>query len=213
MKIVVFGATGKVGSRTVKEALSRNHEVTAVVRNAIQIHNIPDGAKVELGDAKNADDVERISRGHDLAINATRPPTGQEEEVTAVTQGLLDGLARTGVRLLVVGGAATLKVPGTDGRTVLDDTRFLPASARHIGLASARQFKVCSVEQRIDWAYLSPPADLAPGDRTGQYRLGCDELLIDESGSSSLSMEDLAVVLLDEAEKPRHHQTRFTAAY
>ena len=125
----------------------------------------------------------------------------------------MDGLAQTGVRLLVVGGAATLTVPGTDGKTVIEDSNYLPVSARHIGKASADQFEVCLEETRVDWSYFSPAAQFAPGERTGKFRLGCDELLVDAEGISKISMEDAAVVLLDEAEKPWHHRTRFTAAY
>jgi putative NADH-flavin reductase len=125
----------------------------------------------------------------------------------------MDGLAQTGARLLVVGGAATLTVPNTGGKTVIEDSHFLPVSARHIGKASADQFEVCRAETRVDWAYLSPPAQLAPGERTGEYRLGTNELLLDDEGNSTISMEDLAVVIVDEAERPRHHRTRFTAGY
>jgi len=117
------------------------------------------------------------------------------------------------VRLLVVGGAATLTVPGTDGKTVIEDSNYLPVSARHIGKASADQFEVCLAETRVDWTYLSPGAQFAPGERTGNYRLGTDELLIDAEGISKISMEDVAVVPLDEAERSKHHQTRFTVAY
>ena len=125
----------------------------------------------------------------------------------------MQGLAVTGVRPIIVGGAASLVVPGTGGRTVLDDPRFLAPAARHVGEVSLEQYRAYQAEQAVDWAYLSPPALLFAGTRTGRYRLGTDELLLDENGDSRLSMEDLAVVLLDEAERPRHHQVRFTAAY
>jgi putative NADH-flavin reductase len=75
------------------------------------------------------------------------------------------------------------------------------------------QLEVCRDEDRVDWAYLSPPALLEPGERTGSYRLGRDELLADAAGNSTISIEDFAVALLDEAERPQHHRTRFTVAY
>ncbi len=75
------------------------------------------------------------------------------------------------------------------------------------------QFKVCRAETRVDWAYLSPPAQMEPGERTGNYRLGTNELVLDAAGNSKISTEDLAVVLLDEAEQPKHHRVGFTAAY
>ncbi len=213
MRITVLGATGKVGSRVVTEALSRGHQVTAVVRNSTRSNDLPAAAKVRAGDVGNVEDVAKVSAGQDVVISAIRPAPGNESDIIPTTRSLMDGLAETGVRLLVVGGAATLTVPGTGGKTVIEDSNFLPVAARHIGKASADQLEVCLAESRVDWAYLSPPAQLAPGERTGNYRLGTDELLLDAEGNSTISMEDLAVVLLDEAERPKHHRTRFTAAY
>ena len=213
MRITVFGAAGNVGSRVVAEALSRGHEVTAVVRDPARFHELPAAANARAGDAGNIKDVAEVSTGQDVVINATRPASGSESEIVATTKALMDGLARTGVRLLVVGGAASLLVPGTGGTTVIDDPNFLPASARDVAKASLDQYEVCRSEARVDWAYLCPPAQLAPGERTGNYRLGTNELLLDAEGNSTISMEDLAIVLLDEAEQPKHHRTRFTAAY
>ncbi len=213
MKITVLGATGNAGSRVVAEALSRGHEVTAVVRESGVTNNLPTGIKILTGDAGNVEDVTEVSAGQDVVISAIRPASGHESDIIPTTRSLMDGLAQTGVRLLVVGGASTLTVPNTKGRTVIEDSNYLPVSARHIGKASADQLKVCLAESRVDWAYLSPAAQFEPGDRTGNYRLGTDELLIDAEGISKISMEDAAIVLLDEAERPKHHQTRFTVAY
>ncbi|MCP3819696.1 hypothetical protein NLX86_16810 [Streptomyces sp. A3M-1-3] len=110
-------------------------------------------------------------------------------------------------------GAGSLTVPGNGGRTVIDDPGF-PAARRGIALACNEQLDACRVtETGVDWAYPSPAALLEPGERTGNYRVGTDELLVDAEGGSAISMEDLAVALLDEAERPRHHRPRFTAAY
>ena len=213
MRITVLGAAGNVGSRVVAEALSRGHEVTAVVRNSAGFNDLPAAAKVRAGDVGNVEDVAKVSAGQDVVISAVRPAPGNESDIIPTTRSLMDGLAQTGVRLLGVGGAATLTVPGTGGKKVIEDSNFLPVSARHIGKASADQFEAYLAETRVDWAYLSPPAQLEPGERTGNYRLGTDELLLDAEGNSTISMEDLAVVLVDEAERPKHHRTRFTAAY
>ncbi len=213
MKITVLGATGNAGSRLVAEALSRGHEVTAVVRNLGRANGLPAAARVRTADVGNVEEVSKISAGQDVVISAIRPASGHENDMIPTTRSLMDGLAQTGVRLLVVGGAATLTVPGSGGKTVIEDANYLPVSARHIGKASADQLEVCLAETRVDWAYLSPAAQFAPGERTGNFRLGCDELLVDAEGVSKISMEDAAVVLLDEAERPRHHRTRFTAAY
>ncbi|WP_431040648.1 NAD(P)-dependent oxidoreductase [Streptomyces sp. P1-3] len=212
MRITVFGAAGAVGSRVVAEALSRGHEVTAVVRDPARFPELPAAAHARVGDAGIPEDVAALSAGQDVVISATRPVPGSERELAATAKALLAGLAGTGVRLLVVGGAATLTLPGTGGLTVVDGPDF-PADLRAIALACADQHQVCRAETAVDWAYLSPPMLLEPGERTGRYRLGGDELLVDAEGNSAISMEDLAVALLDEAERPRHHRARFTVAY
>ncbi|GGV21160.1 hypothetical protein GCM10010495_40750 [Kitasatospora herbaricolor] len=212
MRITVFGAAGNVGSRVVAEALSRGHQVTAVVRDAARFAELDPAALARTGDAGEAEDVVRLSKDQDLVISATRPAPGREGEFAATTRALLAGLARTGVRLLVVGGAGSLTVPGSGGALVTDDPLF-PADWRPIAEACGEQLAVCRADTAVDWAYLSPSALLEPGVRTGGYRLGADELLVDARGESAISMEDLAVALLDEAERPRHHRARFTVGY
>ena len=101
----------------------------------------------------------------------------------------------------------------TQGRLVLNDSRYLPPAARAVAQASLDQYQVCREEDRVDWTYMSPPASLQAGERTGDYRRGNDELLLVESGESSISMEDLAVALIDEIEQPTQHQRRITVAY
>ncbi|GAA4015868.1 NAD(P)-dependent oxidoreductase [Allokutzneria multivorans] len=207
----MFGAAGSVGSRVMAEARSRGHSVTGVTRDATRF------PELRRGNAADVEDVIALSRGQDLVISATRPATGREAELVTTTKAVLAGLAETGVRLLMVGGAASLTVPGTGtgtgtGTTVLDDPN-LPPEIRAIAEACDAQLAVCRAETVADWAYLSPPALLEPGARTGSYRLGRDELIVDAEGNSTISMEDLAVALLDEAERPRHRRTRFTVGY
>lgn len=213
MKITVLGARGEVGRCVVSEAIARGHAVTAVVRNPAQVDQLPQAAASHVGDAGNADEVATLGRAAEVVINATRPRPGHEDEIVATTRGLLDGLARAKTRLIVVGGAATLTVPGTGGKTVLEDPRYLPIEARPVAAASAAQQETCRAETRVDWTYLSPPALLIPGARTGRYRVGTDELLVDAEGRSWISREDLAVAIIDEAEQARRHRERFTVAY
>ncbi|MFJ2581626.1 NAD(P)-dependent oxidoreductase [Kitasatospora aureofaciens] len=212
MRITVFGATGNVGSRVVAEALARGHKVTAVLRDPAKPHGLPSAAAIAVGDARNAEDVARLAAGQDLVITATRPRPGSEGELAVATHGLLAGLAGTGVRLLAVGGAGSLTIPGGGGKTVADDPDF-PAEILPISRACSEQLDLYRADTHVDWTYLSPAALLEPGVRTGRFRLGRDELLVDADGNSVISMEDLAVVLLDEAEQPVHRRTRFTAAY
>lgn len=213
MRITVFGAAGNVGSRVVSEALARGHDVTAVVRHPSRLGELHPAAKARTGDAASVEDAVDLSAGQDLVIAATRPPPGSEDELVTTTKALLAALARTGTRLLVSGGAGSLTIPGTGGRTVIDDPGLLPPAYRDLAQACTDQLAACRADATVDWAYLSPAALLKPGKRTGHYRLGLDELLVDAAGTSAISMEDLAVALLDEAEHPKHHRTRFTAAY
>ncbi len=160
-----------------------------------------------IADAANPDQVAEFAKDRDVVIGATRPAPGSEPDLVKNTLGLLAGTARAGVRLVLVGGAATLKVPGG---TVLDD---LPEELLPIANACAEQHAVCRADSVADWTYVSPPALLEPGTRTGRYRLGADELLVDAEGYSTISTADFAVALLDEVERPAHRRTRFTVGY
>jgi uncharacterized protein len=197
MRITVFGATGAVGREVVAEARARGHEVRAVSRAT--------GV-----DATNVADVTRVSAGQDLVISATRPQPGRESELVAVARALLAGLRAADVRLLLVGGASSLRTP--DG-VLLQDGPDFPPELRPIALACTDQLAACQAESEVDWTYLSPPMLLEDGPRTGHYRLGADDLVTDETGMSRISNADLAVALLDEAERPKHSRTRFTVAY
>ncbi|MEV6426744.1 NAD(P)H-binding protein [Nocardia sp. NPDC051463] len=211
MRITVFGAAGEVGSRVVAEALARGHEVVAVVRDPARAAAVPSGAELRTGDASNPADVEMLGAAADVMITATRPASGLEHELPALTSVLLAGAARNGVRLLVVGGASTLTVPGAAG-AMLHEIPDFPAELQPIAHACADQLAICRADADADWTYLSPPAELVPGRRTGTYRLGVDELLAGAEGISTISMEDFAVALLDEAERPAHSKARFTVA-
>jgi len=213
MRIAILGANGNVGSRTVAEVLARGHAVTAVVRGEDRAGNVPDDATLHVADVCDAEAVARLARQHDVVVAATRPAVGREEVQAAMTRGILAGMAGSGARLLMVGGAACLLVPGSGGVRVIDDPQFVPPDLRPIAQASLDQYTLCIAADDVDWAYLSPPALLEPGVRTGRYRLGKDELLMDEEGRSAISMEDFAVALVDEAEQARHRRACFTAAY
>ncbi|MQY07220.1 NAD(P)-dependent oxidoreductase [Actinomadura macrotermitis] len=211
MKITVFGAAGSVGAQVVTEALSRGHQVTAVVRDPARFAELPPAAAHRAGDAADPAAVAALAAGQDLVVSATRPPDGHEHDLVTAAKSLLTGLAGTPTRLLLVGGAATLTTP--NGLRVLDDPQYMPPAYRPIALACAAQHEAAREVPDVDWTYLSPPALLLPGERTGHYRLGTDALLVDAEGVSQISVADLAVAVLDEAEHPRHSRTRFTVAY
>jgi putative NADH-flavin reductase len=212
MRIVVFGANGRVGSRIVAEALARGHELTAVVRDP-ESHSLPSsGVTVVRGDATDPGSVAELAAGHDLAVSAVGPsPADALETVPAAARALLEGLSRAGVpRLIAVGGGGSLEA--SPGVRVLDTPEFNEAW-KPGSLAQAEALEIYrAATTDIDWTYLSPPFVLAPGERTGQYRTGDDRLLVDEQGNSSISMEDFAVALLDEAESAEHVRRRFTVA-
>lgn len=213
MNILVLGAAGKVGRRTVMEALSRGHTVTAAGRNRNRLAGFPVGVGVQALDITDLALVAKLVEEHDVVVNATRPSEGEEQAVAGNTRALLQGMRSSSARLIVVGGAASLEVPGTGGRLLLDDPRFLSPEWRHIGQASLDQYRVCQEQHGVDCTYLSPPAELVEGERTGSYRLGNNELLLDAQGRSRISMEDLVVALLDEIERPGFRNQRFTVAY
>ncbi|MEV0288228.1 NAD(P)H-binding protein [Kribbella sp. NPDC050820] len=204
MRILVFGSSGAVGSRVVQEAVRRGHEVTTVSRT----RPLQPSAHHRQGDASNPNDVAALSEGHDVVISATRPPPGQEGQLVEAAKGLLIGLRASGVRLILVGGAASLLVPGLE--VPLVEAPDFPESLLPIALACIEQYEVIRAASDVDWTYVTPPALLEPGVRTGGYRLGRDHLVTADDGTSSLSMEDFAIALIDEAERARHRRTRFT---
>jgi len=213
MKITLFGATGKMGRRIATEAVNRGHELTAVVRDCNEQLVANSLMRMVRGDARNLEDVARYREGADVVVAATKPPTGSEAQLLESTSTLLEALANTPIRLIISGGAASLRIPDKANSLLLHDNRYMSESAIAIGKACLDQLELCRASKNVNWTYLSPSALLVPGERTGNYRLGADELLIDASGRSSISMEDLAVALLDEAEQEQYVKRRFTAGY
>ena len=212
MNITVFGAAGDVGKRIVCEALYCGHNVTGVVRTEPQLAKLPAEIHRCTADVSDPQQIAPTTKGQDLLISAVRPREGREEALVAMTRSVLDS-AVVGQRILLVGGAARLFVPGYQGETVLTAPDFLPPSAVAIAHACQAQYELCLRESRATWTYLSPAAMLKPGERTGNYRIGTDTLIIDEHGVSHISMEDYAVAMLDEAEAPKHIQRAFTVGY
>lgn len=211
MKLIVFGATGKLGSRIVKEALERGHQVTAVVRDATRFQDSHERLTAAIGDVTDAASVAAVVTGHDAVISAVGPTRNSRPElVVDAARALIDGLTRAGIRRVVVGGGAgSLEVsPGVQ----LVDTPDFPKEWLDIALAHRDALDVIRAAD-LDWTYISPAAFLQPGERTGKYRIGTDQLLTDEKGESRISMEDLAIAFLDEVEKPRFVHRRMTAAY
>ena len=208
MNVVLYGASGMIGSRILKELLHRGHTVTAVVRNPERVSAV--GAQVVMGDLTNPATVAATSKGADAAISAYAPPQGDESAIVAATHSLLAGLTQSGVsRLIVVGGAGSLEVaPGVQ----LVDAPGFPESYRPIALAHRDVLPILRASS-LDWSYFSPAAFIQPGERTGKFRLGGTQLVSDEKGESRISAEDFSVALVDELEHPKHPREQFTVGY
>lgn len=203
MKIVTVGGTGNAGSRIVGEALRRGHNVTVVARHPDKLSPATN-LILQRGDANDLPGLSALLPGHDVVISAVR-----FEGLNPTT--VIDATKHAQVkRLLVVGGAGTLEVaPGIQ----LVDTPDFPAAYKPEASGGRRFLDALRKETELEWTFLSPSAEFAPGERTGKFRLGRDGLLIQPDGGSRISMEDYAIAMLDEVETPRHVRQRFTVGY
>jgi uncharacterized protein len=201
MKIALIGATGNVGRRVTAEAVSRGHDVVAIARDTSAV---PEQAGVTAVQADLTDKqaIGKAIEGADAVVLSVK---FQELDVEA----LLDAL-KGAKRLLIVGGAASLYVaPGLQ----LIDTEGFPDFIKVEAEPARQALARIQQEQALDWTFLSPSVFFGPGERTGNFRLGKDELLSDAEGKSHISYEDYAIALLDEIEQPKHSRARFTVGY
>jgi hypothetical protein len=213
MKIALIGATGFVGSAILKEAVDRGHEVAAIVRNP---EKLTPHAKLhpKKGDVYNEDEVVRLVTGHDAVISAFNPGWSNPDIYNQQVKGarsIINGVKKAGVkRLLFVGGAGSLEVkPGIQS---VDLPEF-PAEYKQGALATREALNMLRKEVSLEWSFLSPSADLSPGKRTGKFRLGTDQLLTSAQGESRISVEDYAMAMIDEVERPKHIRRGFTVGY
>jgi putative NADH-flavin reductase len=213
MKIALFGATGSIGSRILEEALQRGHEVTAIVREPSKLPATDPKLQVVPGDITDANSYLPAVHGVDAVVISVSPRGNTSgADLLTLANNLLASLPAAGVkRLLWVGGAGSLEVaPGV--RAV--DTDGFPAEYKVEALALGDVLDVLRASSAgIDWTFISPPFVIAPGERTGQYRLGGDQPLFDAQGNSRISNEDYAVALLDRVEKNDAPRKRITVGY
>jgi putative NADH-flavin reductase len=201
MKIAVYGATGMIGSRVVAEALERGHEVIGITRSGGEL---PAGVETVQGNAGDADLTARVAADADVVLSAIGPSRtgGDRREYLADLANLVSTL--NGKRILVVGGAGSLLI----GDQRLVDTPEFPDIYKAEALIAAEALEYFrGLPDAVDWTFISPAPVIAPGERTGQYKLGTDS-----PAGDTVSAEDFAVALLDEIDKPAHPRRRFTLA-
>jgi putative NADH-flavin reductase len=214
-KIVLIGASGFVGSAILKEALDRGHKVTAVVRHPEKIKTLHKNLVVKQGDVSLSKTVTEVCESADTVISAVNPGWQNPaiaEETTKVYRSILEGVRKAGVkRFLAVGGAGSLFV--SHGIRLMDagvmPDFILPA----VKALADIYLKELMAEKNVDWVFFSPAGNLEQGLRTGKFRIGKDDLIVNEAGESKISVQDYAVAMIDEVEKPAHHRERFTIGY
>lgn len=203
MKIAIAGASGRAGSCISAELAGRGHSVTGIARNPDKIAKLPNVTAV-AGDANDRAGLAKLWAGHDAAVSSIH--------FLASDADTLIGAARdSGVsRYLVVGGAGSLEVaPGVR----LVTTPSFPPQYKAEAEKGAAFLDRLRQEKELNWTFLSPSALFDFGSRTGKFRLGGDQLLVDSAGKSWISFEDFAVALADEIERPAHVRARFTVGY
>ena len=192
-----------MSSKILAELLDRGHDVTGIVRHPEKLQPHP-RLIGKRGDINDEDALAQLLSGHDAVISSVR-------FVSSDPHILLRAVKGAGVeRVLVVGGAGSLEV--APGVQLVDDPKF-PKEYRGEALAGREFLNVLREEQELDWTFLSPSALFLPGERTGKFRLGMDQLLKDANGQSMISHEDFAIALIDELEQPSHSHQRFTVGY
>ncbi|RYX86772.1 NAD(P)-dependent oxidoreductase [bacterium] len=214
MKIALYGATGNLGQRILREALERGHEVTAIVRDPARLDVANERLTVVTGNITDAASVAQDVRGHDAVIGSiSGRRDGNADHIIVAAETVLKALPESGVKRLVwVGGAGSLEV--APGVKLIDIPEFpeeykVEASTQ---VTTLEMFRAVSADE-VEWSFFSPAAVIAPGERTGKFRLGGDQLVTDAEGNSHISIEDFAVALIDEVEKPHHIGQRFTIGY
>ncbi|MBO9584185.1 MAG: NAD(P)H-binding protein [Flavobacterium sp.] len=213
MKIALIGATGFVGSAILNELADRKHEITAIARTPKDTAN----ATWVAADIFNVDALAEILKGHDAIINAYNPGWTNPniyDDFLAGSKAIQEAVKKSGVkRFITIGGAGSLYV-APDLQAV--DTPDFPKEIFPGANAARHYLNIIKEEKDLDWAFFSPAFEMHAGTktgRTGKYRLGLENPVFNDEQRSILSVEDLAVVIADEAENPKHHQVRFTAGY
>lgn len=220
MKIVLLAATGRAGSTILSELIRRHYNVVAVARNIEKLpKDLPKNVTVIQDDLSNEKKLVDIIQGSDVVISAFGPPssdprfttdTTYTDQLVHVTKRIVNAVqANKNSRLIVVGGAGSLEF--SPGVTVLDSGKwpkpYIPIAQSHVKIFGLLK------KSDINWTYVSPPISIVPGERTGVFKVGKDELIRDQQGKSHISFEDYAIALVDEIDHPKYEKARFTVGY
>ncbi|MGN7402442.1 NAD(P)-dependent oxidoreductase [Cytobacillus praedii] len=206
MKIGIIGASGKVGSLILKEAISRGHQVTAIVRDKSKLKDT-NVAVIEKNILDlTQDDIKQL----EVVVNAFGAPLGEEQAHVDAGHALIEALKGTNTRGIIVGGAGSLYVD--ENKTVqLIDTSEFPDFVKPTAKGQGRNLQELQTTTDITWTFISPSAVFdVEGKRTGSYKSGKDHLLVNSKGESYISYADYAIAVLDEIENPQHLNERFT---
>ncbi len=211
-KIAIIGASGYVGTALLNEAVKRGHQVSAFVRHPEKIAANANVTAVKA-DVLDTDGLAALLKGHDLVISAYNPGW-QEADIRNIhikgSKSISEAVKKAGIkRLIAVGGAGSLEI---NGQQLVDSPEF-PAEYKEGALGARQALNDLKTEDTLDWSFVSPAILLVPGEATGTFRLGKDSPVFDDKGESKITVGDLAVAILDEAEQGKHIRQRFTAAY
>jgi putative NADH-flavin reductase len=214
MKVALIGATGFVGTAVLNEALNRGYDVTAIARDPKKVNVASDKLTLVAADVYDADKLADVLKGNDAVVNTFNAGWANPDLYNDFIKGseaIQQATKLAGVkRLLVVGGAGSLyAAPGLQ----LVDTPQFPAEWKTGATAARDYLNIIKKEEELDWTFLSPAINLHPGTRTGKFRLGTDEPIFDADGKSEVSVEDMAVAILDELENNQFVKRRFTLGY
>jgi putative NADH-flavin reductase len=203
MKVAVIGGTGRIGTKITAELLQRGHTVTVIARNPEKAESRPNLTSVK-GDVTAPDSAAALVRGHDAVISSA-------PFIPGISVQVLESVRKSGVkRYIAVGGAGSLTA--ADGKRVMDNPQ-IPAEWLPSIKEGAELLKLLKADQQLDWTFFSPAVMIGPGERTGKFRLGADEVVAAADGKSSISYDDYAIALVDELEHPQHVRRRFTIGY
>jgi len=220
LKLIVYGATGRVGSRVVDEALNRGYRVTAVSRDPARVTRKHENLSAIQGNVLDPESVAALIDGQDVVVVSVRGSVDKSKDpektvhrmAAEILVGVLRGKGDSAPRLIFVGGAGSLEIePGV--LYAEDLPKLMPGFIRQEIQGHLLTLEYLRTVDDVSWTYISPAKKFKPGKRTGIYRIGGDEMLLDKKGKSKISMEDFAVALIDEVENSAHVMERFSVAY